>query len=102
MVGKDGGPEDGQVAPGTRSTSALFTQIRLGLTVHAGEDFADPMTGLRNIWEAAVNLDLGEGDRIGHALAAGLKDRETVLDFFERRAKTRAETSGSSGPGAFQ
>lgn len=60
--------------------------LRLGITVHAGEDFEDPMTGLRNIWEAAVDLDLDEGERIGHALAAGL-NQETVQKFFERRAQ---------------
>lgn len=59
--------------------------IRLGLTVHAGEDFEDPVTGLRHIWEAAVDLDLSEGDRIGHALAAGL-DRDAVRTLLERRA----------------
>lgn len=45
---------------------------RLGLTVHAGEDFADPLTGLRAIWETVHQLQLGCGDRIGHALAAAL------------------------------
>lgn len=59
--------------------------IRLGITVHAGEDFEDPLTGLRHIWETAVDLDLNEGDRIGHALAAGL-DEAAVRTLLERRA----------------
>jgi hypothetical protein len=59
--------------------------IRLGITVHAGEDFEDPLTGLRHIWEAACDLDLATGDRIGHALAAGL-DRTRLTRLLERRA----------------
>lgn len=45
---------------------------RLGLTLHVGEDFADPLTGLRHLGEAIEILDLQPGDRLGHALAAGL------------------------------
>lgn len=45
---------------------------RIGLTVHAGEDFLDPVTGLRHVWEAAEVLDLQPGDRIGHGIALGL------------------------------
>lgn len=47
---------------------------RLGRTVHVGEDFVDPVTGLRHIDEAMRELSLGEGDRLGHALAAGLEE----------------------------
>lgn len=60
--------------------------VRLGITVHAGEDFEDPMTGLRHVWEALVQLDLGEGDRIGHALAAGL-DGKQLCTLLRRRGK---------------
>lgn len=49
--------------------------VRLGLTMHAGEDFCDPVTGLREIWEAIDHLGLRRGDRLGHALAAGLSKR---------------------------
>jgi hypothetical protein len=49
-------------------------RIRLGITIHAGEDFEDPHTGLRHIWESLEALDLSEGDRIGHALAAALTE----------------------------
>lgn len=41
-------------------------------TVHAGEDFAHLLTGLRNVHEAMDVLELREGDRIGHGLALGL------------------------------
>lgn len=49
-----------------------ITPIRLGRTIHVGEDFVDPVTGLREIWEAIDHLGLTHGDRLGHALAAGL------------------------------
>lgn len=59
--------------------------IRLGLTVHVGEDFCDPITGLREIWDAIEHLGLRCGDRLGHALAAGLSpDRLDKL--LKRRA----------------
>lgn len=62
-----------------------ITRVRLGLTIHAGEDFVDPMTGLRHIWECLEVLALGSGDRIGHALAAGL-DGKLVRGLLERRS----------------
>jgi len=42
---------------------------RLGMTAHAGEDFADVLDGLYNIGVAIDALGLGAGDGIGHALA---------------------------------
>jgi hypothetical protein len=57
---------------------------RLGFTFHAGEDFDDPMTGLRQLWEALVELDLGPGDRIGHALVLGL-DPPLLQELLRRR-----------------
>lgn len=42
-----------------------------GRTYHVGEDFFDLTDGLRAIDEAILFLDLGEGNRIGHALALG-------------------------------
>lgn len=42
---------------------------RLGTTVHAGEDFVDLLTGLRQIDEAVSLLQV---DRIGHSVALGL------------------------------
>jgi hypothetical protein len=44
----------------------------LRTTVHAGEDFAHVLTGLRHIDEAVELLQLREGDRLGHAVALGL------------------------------
>jgi hypothetical protein len=58
---------------------------RLGVTVHVGEDFADPLTGLRAIDEALTTLDLHPGDRLGHALATALKP-ELIQEMLSRRA----------------
>ena len=41
-------------------------------TYHAGEDFFDPVGGLRAICEAIDFLGLEHGDRIGHAVACGI------------------------------
>lgn len=41
-------------------------------TYHAGEDFFHIIGGLRSIYEAVYFNELGCGDRIGHATAAGL------------------------------
>lgn len=74
---------------------------RLGVTVHAGEDFADPMTGLRHLWEALVHLDLREGDRVGHALALALTTSpKPLLDqLLERRCAEREATVRRTGAG---
>ncbi len=60
-----------------------FDQLRekkdlpvLKATFHAGEDFYDLVDGLRAIDEAIKFLNLGEGDRLGHALALGINPRE--------------------------
>ncbi|MEV0614082.1 hypothetical protein AB0I81_12230 [Nonomuraea sp. NPDC050404] len=45
----------------------------LRTTVHAGEDFAHLLTGLRSIHEAVELLELREGDRLGHAVALGVE-----------------------------
>ena len=67
--------------------SLSIPHIRLGLTMHAGEDFCDPITGLREIWEAIDHLGLRRGDRLGHALAAGL-NHECLSQLLKRRADT--------------
>jgi Adenosine deaminase len=52
-------------------------QIRA--TFHAGEDFFDVVDGLRAIDEAIKYLNLGEGDRIGHAIALGVDVRDYYM-----------------------
>lgn len=47
----------------------------LQITYHVGEDFMDIADGLRAIEEALIFLNLGNGDRLGHALALGLNVR---------------------------
>ena len=44
----------------------------LRITYHVGEDFMDIADGLRAIEEALIFLNLGNGDRLGHALALGM------------------------------
>jgi hypothetical protein len=41
-------------------------------TIHVGEDFVHPLSGLRLVAEAVRFLGLRGGDRLGHALALGL------------------------------
>lgn len=56
--------------------AATFRRMRrVGIphaTYHAGEDFRHLIGGMRAIYEAINFLDLGKGDRIGHATAAGI------------------------------
>ncbi|MBJ6726818.1 amidohydrolase family protein [Geomesophilobacter sediminis] len=53
--------------------SGTISSQRLGLTYHAGEDFAHILSGMRTVDEAVKFLRMGSGDRLGHALALGLK-----------------------------
>ena len=58
----------------------------LGITYHVGEDFMDVVDGLRAIDEAILFLELQKGDRIGHALALGVR----VKKYYETRNFTIA------------
>ncbi|KTR87664.1 antiviral RADAR system adenosine deaminase RdrB [Pantoea dispersa] len=42
-------------------------------SIHAGEDFAHPVSGLRHIDETVRFCEMREGDRLGHALALGIE-----------------------------
>ena len=46
-----------------------LAESRLGLTVHAGEDYADPLDGLHQVHTAMTGFDMRPGDGIGHGLA---------------------------------
>ncbi len=48
----------------------------LGITIHAGEDFVHLLGGIRRVHESVQILGLGEGARIGHAVALGIDVRE--------------------------
>lgn len=41
-------------------------------TYHAGEDFAHLLSGIRAVFEAVQFLELGPGNRLGHAIAIGI------------------------------
>lgn len=44
----------------------------LHLSIHAGEDYTHPLSGLRNIDETVTFTGMTKGDRIGHGLALGI------------------------------
>lgn len=44
---------------------------RLHLSIHAGEDYAHPLSGLRHVDETVKFCEMRHGDRLGHALALG-------------------------------
>lgn len=48
----------------------------LRVTVHAGEDYVHLLGGIRRVDESAERLGLGEGSRIGHAVALGVDVRD--------------------------
>jgi len=53
----------------------IFRKLRPDIehfTYHAGEDFHHILSGIRAIYEAIEFTDMHPGDRIGHAVAAGL------------------------------
>lgn len=54
---------------------------QLKITYHVGEDFLDLADGLRAIDEAMKFLNMGSGDRFGHATALGL----SVDKWYERK-----------------
>ncbi|MDR2420583.1 MAG: hypothetical protein LBD49_00565 [Oscillospiraceae bacterium] len=73
-------------APNPPVKSVLFVEKRrpprIGKTFHAGEDFLDLVDGLRAVDEAMLFLNLGRGDRLGHAVALGLDAEE----YYRRKA----------------
>ncbi|UVM18417.1 hypothetical protein LOY42_09005 [Pseudomonas sp. B21-023] len=44
----------------------------LHLSIHTGEDYAHPLSGMRHIDETVHFCEMRHGDRIGHALAVGV------------------------------
>lgn len=65
----------GNLVPHSQASHILRYWPRLKATYHAGEDFLDLTDGLRAIDEAICFLDLGQGDRLGHAMALGISPR---------------------------
>jgi|GEM_PF-840695 len=50
--------------------------LKLHLSIHAGEDYAHPLSGLRHVDEAVKFCEMRTGDRLGHALALGIPPNE--------------------------
>lgn len=46
------------------------------LSIHAGEDYAHPASGMRHIDETVRFCEMREGDRLGHALALGIEPKK--------------------------
>lgn len=46
------------------------------LSIHAGEDYAHPASGMRHIDETVRFCEMREGDRLGHALAIGIVPKQ--------------------------
>lgn len=51
------------------------------LSIHAGEDYAHPLSGMRHVDETVRFCEMRSGDRLGHALALGI----TPLDWVNRQ-----------------
>lgn len=47
-------------------------------SIHAGEDYAHPVSGLRHIDETVRFCEMRNGDRLGHALALGVSPRDWI------------------------
>ncbi|KAB0501894.1 antiviral RADAR system adenosine deaminase RdrB [Pseudomonas moorei] len=54
----------------------LVPKAKLHLSVHAGEDYAHPLSGLRHVDETVRFCNMRKGDRLGHALALGIAPDE--------------------------
>lgn len=57
-----------------KNQSGMIPQLKL--TYHVGEDYLDPLDGMRAIDEAINFLNMDCGDRLGHALALGINVKE--------------------------
>lgn len=67
-----------------RFVVALRPELKNKLTYHVGEDFYDLVSGLRWIDETLRFLPLGDGCRLGHAVALG----EDALSYYNERHYT--------------
>jgi hypothetical protein len=56
--------------------SPVRAKPRLHLSIHAGEDYAHPLSGLRHVAETVDFCGMRSGDRLGHALALGIPPDE--------------------------
>jgi hypothetical protein len=49
------------------------------LSIHAGEDYAHPLSGMRHVDETVRFCDMRNGDRLGHGLALGIPPRDWCM-----------------------
>ncbi|WP_350298313.1 antiviral RADAR system adenosine deaminase RdrB [Pseudomonas putida] len=70
--------------PLSESSRSQEPILKLHLSIHAGEDYAHPLSGLRNVDEAVQFCDMRAGDRLGHALSLGIPPDE----WLERHGET--------------
>lgn len=54
------------------NTKIFDIHPKLLLTIHAGEDFNHLITGIRRIDESITFFNMGQNDRIGHAISLGI------------------------------
>ncbi|RQV29554.1 hypothetical protein DF039_00220 [Burkholderia cenocepacia] len=56
--------------------AATVPTFALHLSIHAGEDYKHPLSGLRHVDETVRFCGMRKGDRLGHALALGISPEE--------------------------
>lgn len=84
LVGKDAASNELDTPPEVFAPTFRFLK-RQGITAttyHAGEDFTHVLCGMRAVYEAFYFLDMGSGDRIGHATAIGIDPETCCGDAF--------------------
>jgi len=57
-------------------SSDLLVRSGMHLSIHAGEDYAHPLSGLRHVDETVRFCEMRDGDRLGHALALGVEPQD--------------------------
>lgn len=55
--------------------NAKFAVLKPHLSVHAGEDYAHVLSGMRHLDETVRFCAMSRGDRLGHALAIGIRPK---------------------------
>lgn len=68
--------EDAHSSRGDSDKTLMAPTPRLHLSIHAGEDYAHPLSGLRHVDETVRFCKMRAGDRLGHALALGIPPDE--------------------------
>ncbi|MGV6995869.1 hypothetical protein ACUZ9P_08225 [Desulfovibrio sp. QI0430] len=84
IIGKDAASNEQDTSP--EVFAPVFRHLHIAgitrTTFHAGEDFEHILTGIRAVHEAIRFLNMGSGDRIGHATALGLAPEQCRIKIF--------------------